>query len=397
MPEVEHLRAQASAHQAVLAEKLSLQRELNAVQVELQTERRAAQRVAIKGNGKETREEKLAADLGRVQSELAAAKREKQTADQELQKKTTEFETKKVLFESRIETVREKLRATKEELKVTQADLHASRSGSAGDGRKGLETSRNPRKRSAAPFEQDVTLGTPGQLPAAKKAKRVSTIPGDKSTFSITPFLNRTISVAPESPPKDVEPETGEEEAENVQGAPKQPTLGHNTEKKSVTKQGGQKVPRARVQSGKSGASTLTKSGPTNAKRSNRENKLELALDQVREEEDTPVAEARKGAAGHDASLVVKSANGSLGNDSNTTNLTMVKRKRKILGSNTGKTLFDEDEGEPKNSESRGLFGAGLRGRGKPVLGFGTGRLGNAAGSGATSTFAFSPLKRDRR
>ena len=61
------------------------------------------------------------------------------------------------------------------------------------------------RKRSVAHFDPDMTIGTPGHGTGrpAKKAKNIPSAKDEitiKPSFSITPFLNRTLSVLPESP-----------------------------------------------------------------------------------------------------------------------------------------------------------------------------------------------------
>jgi myosin heavy subunit len=267
-PEVEHLRSQASSGQKLLSEKLALERELSSLQVELETEKRAVQRIRTREESSSRDEvsvtelerlrkdlvkaqrdaqksasaqeqsaneiERLQQDLAKAQREaqktasnadsasiaevealrkdLAKAQREAQKADRESRKKTTEWEDEKEKLEGKLDAFRNKLRTTKEQLHQAQEEiekLQASKMALSAEMTKarinGGATTANPRKRNIARFDPDMTIGTPGNGGPAKKA-RASVSVGEKSTFSMTPFLNRTLSILPESP-DDVEGE----------------------------------------------------------------------------------------------------------------------------------------------------------------------------------------------
>jgi len=100
---------------------------------------------------------------------------------------------------------REKLRTTKDKLKHSDAELAKAQQAAqiVSPHVAAIKTLENPRKRPAVQFDPDAAIATPGDGPAAKRSKRASSAVVEKSTFSITPFLNRTTSVAPGSPPKD--------------------------------------------------------------------------------------------------------------------------------------------------------------------------------------------------
>ncbi len=208
-PEVDHLRSQAVSHQSLLAEKLSLERQLSTMQVELETEKRATQRALDKEGKSQAEDAKLESRLESLQADLAKERRERQKAEREAQKESTASQHRITTLESRLDACRNKLKSTKEQLKEAQTSLQTAQASNHGRSSRVSASINpttlvgNPRKRTAAQIDADTIIGTPGDLPAAKKGKQGSALIGEKSTFSITPFLNRTASVAPESPPSD--------------------------------------------------------------------------------------------------------------------------------------------------------------------------------------------------
>ena len=101
---------------------------------------------------------------------------------------------------------RNKLKTTKDKLKETETELASAREAGPPAAKKAAPKASaaaaskpNPKKRPAAQIDADAsTLGTPGDGPAAKKSRKAAAGVGDKSTFSITPFLNKTASVIQE-------------------------------------------------------------------------------------------------------------------------------------------------------------------------------------------------------
>lgn len=408
-PEVEHLRTQAASCQNLLSEKLSMQRQLSSAQVELENEKRAIQRALSREEGKQEQDAKLEAQIDTLQAELAKERRERQKAERGSQKVVAEFDGKKTILESRLDAFRNKLRMTKEQLKETQDELQTARTNARTQSTLAVttsavgETGRNPRKRSIAQLDNDATIGTPGLVPAAKRNKRGSTLPGDKSTFSITPFLNRTTSVAPESP-DDVQPsieEGGEAdrdeddviEHEEADAASDSPSA-------KPTKKATKKVNRTTsVPTKKSDGSvhTAAKSGKSNAKAApaRKSAKIVPVLSQVQEE---PTDENQDAATASD--FVPSDAPASkpamrifeAGNRASE-EPTFIKKKRKLLGGGLGKTLFDDEDGEAPKA----VFG-GARAFGTLGKGVGGVKLGAKKGLGGAGGFgAFSPLKRDRK
>ena len=406
-PEIEHLRSQAASYQTLLSEKLSLQRQLSAAQVELETEKRATQRALTREEGKQEHDAKLEAQIDSLQAELAKERRERQKAERESQKVITEFDGKKTILESRLDAFRNKLRMTKDQLKETQEELQAARAtaraqpGAMANMESTRDMVRNPRKRSIVQLDTDAAIGTPGLMPAAKKKKRVSTVPGDKSTFSITPFLNRTASIAPKSPVHehpsiendgvDQDKDVHEESADLPTESPSvKPT------KKLTTKEPKKVIPPKNPT-----ALSDANSGKANTRRvTERKSKIAPALEKVQEEgndENLPPSNTQPVSLEKPISKPLKGKVAEF-DDRASEQPTFIKKKRNLLGGGLGKTLFDDDEAEAPKGADRGLLGS-ARGFGALGRSIGTVKLGARAGAGAsTSAFgAFSPLKKDRK
>ena len=398
-PELEHLKSQAAAHQSILAEKLSLQRQLSTTQVELENEKRATQRALSREVGKQNRDAELEAQVDSLQADLAKERRERQKVEREAQKVTTEFDGKKTILDSRLDAFRNKLRMTKEQLKETQEELQAARASARAQtgvksGTEAIpEAIRNPRKRSLAQIDTDAAIGTPGILPAAKKSKRGSTLPGDKSTFSITPFLNRTMSIAPESPPTEqptIEPaqEGADDDAAQATSAPTRDVSPSAQPAKKIVK----KEPKKNAATKKPVVLIAAKAAKSNNNRgAGCRPKLALALEQVQEEDnDENLPPANQESIPPDEHVTKPKKNHVEFNDRASEEPTFIKKKRKLLGGGLAKTLFDDDDGDLVKGSDRGLFGG--------ARGFGSfGRLGGRLGSSASGFGAFSPLKKDKK
>lgn len=376
-PEIEHLRSQVRLNQNILAEKLSLQRELSTLQVELETERRAVLRTMATTSKSSEADSKAASQHEDLKKELAKERREAQKNERDSRKHAMEWESQKTILESKLDAFRNKLRSTKEQLKETQKELEENQALQMAQQVEPLPSKfnvANPRKRQTAHFDPDATIGTPGNngVHASKRA-RMSTLPGDKSTFSITPFLNKTMSILPDTPDINEQPEVQDKaQLAIVEGeqaslhrpkpvkARKAPVVSKK-EKETRVLQETKAVPKANGMAKQGGASPAKKP---------------FGLAKVMEEENDENDEAADTVS--ELSKVSKPA---------------VKKRQKILGHR--KSLFDDDDAEETKNRARtvGLLGAsrglGLRG--------GAG-LGPISLSSKGKTLAeFSPLKKDSR
>ena len=402
-PEMDHLRAQVASNQNLLAEKLSLQRELSAIQVELEIERRAIQRKALEEDGRHTREADQELQLQQLQSNLNTERKERQKVERELHRIASELDAKKSVYEARLDGLRNKLRITKDQLKQAQVELRNSdpmgylRRPSASIDDKASAMSR---KRSIAQVDADSAIGTPGNPPAEKRAKRGSALPGEKSTFSITPYLNRTATIVQESL-LEIHSNLAIEESHDHEDSQLGYREGGVTEKDQDRTSSSKHVeeavdeairPSPRPKQSKALVSVPTAN--TNAKApARRKGKVVTTLGQVREEDfenhmTTSPQTGKKNTTGktcdhpeavENSELVAPNA---------------VKKKRRLLGGSLGKTLLDDDNIDMRNA----LNGTKLLGLDRANAKLGKAGLGCPPSTGLLGgTGTFSPLKRDKK
>ena len=374
-PEMNHLRVQCASGEGLLAEKLSLQRELNSVRVELETEKRSLQRVVSKEDGRPALEAQLRYQLEGIQSELSKEKKDRERLESEKTRSRIEFEGHKTLLESKLEALRGRLKTTREQLKESQSALEKNRLllVNRNEGRS-LETNGNTRKRTLQEADEDTAFGTPGDRPAAKKLKRGSTLPGDKSLFSITPFLNRTTSLAPDElhPIKDDGPISDTEDRQEAQVSPIS----------EIPKARATKPAMATAKTNQTGRLRLSKMGQGMGL---------TKLDRVQEEgaEDYHLGESLVAPQRVIEARREREEQVNERTNSRTQTKDGKKKKQRPLAQGPAKTIFDEEEdGLEQNTGIENLRFTGSK---RVVLAPRSGRIdGGLLG-------AFSPLKKDRK
>jgi len=517
-PEIEHLRSQLAHQKDVLAEKLALERQLNALEVELANEKRAAQKVARRQDeesqeeaelrkqvqdlekqlakekkaaqknlqSRENKDSEIESDLESLRKQLAtmekrvAAENEKRSAVEEeleearqavadaekalatekrvaqrqakaqsganaseaevaelteklseaertleaerkrglqLRKEqeqlTTEVEDRQQVLDAKVEKLRTKLRETQEELRICRADLERAREQTVTIPRVTTSTvpikkpavKVAPKKRPAALLEESI-LQTPGQddrskRPLKKRGFDPSVV--EKSTFSITPFLNKTVNLSEETMKLSGDDATRTVSTLQLRAAEETTTtipMSMDNEP-SNTEPMGPPPPKAtnalveKKPRGRPKAKPLADSAPSkkNLTARARKNPLtESSLEKVTEEPDDEPQEQEN------RSMESTGTTKSLDSHANTSEertsgalsagaeAEPKKKKRKLLGASNKPTILEEDEGERVVAKRPP----------KTVVG----RTKVGMGGGAKNAFAgasFSPLKRDRR
>ncbi|KAL2876364.1 hypothetical protein SGCOL_008364 [Colletotrichum sp. CLE4] len=459
-PELEHLRSQVAHQQNVIAEKLELERQLNMAEVELAAEKRAREQQTAQAEGDKSAEDELRHRLKDAEKKLTTERREKEQLQEELEtavsaakagqanKKAERESTQKIqemekmlsverrereklrkehdmalseaqtqneMLEQRLDTVKSKLRNAQEELKAVRAELVArpaaipsaqlpARAG-------GVKTLAGKKRRVEEVSMNDMSLGTPeditrGRRPAKKKGLE-QTMLGEKSLFSITPFLAKSktlnvdavaeedeeadvsyIPLSHQSQSQEVEvtagadveiedaPEQLEELEEHEESADKS-ALTKTTKANPKSKNDGEsKKPRGRPKK------ALTETSPNmpvqgvssavNKPHTTSNAPLEQVLEEPDADEPENVAPEKVVAAGKGEQEFKK-------------------KKRKLGGESA--TLFDDDDGEvpPAATKRPGKVGMGAgRALGKT-------HLSMVRNAGAFGKKSFSPLKKDRR
>ena len=371
-PEIDTLRTHLTTQQSVYAEKLALQQHCNALQTELENERRSTQHLNLQARKIQLEEGQHDIQTKTLRKDLQVERRERQRVEREAAQNVAGSEAKIEVLESRLDAIRIKFKSTKDQLKEVQekpkgqqvtAIVHSSNTRPIKSNEIAV---KHPRKRKADFLEDDTTIGTPGDINVAKMGRRPSAVPGEKSMFSTTPFLNRTASFAPEGSDLDYQvspPHAGKAPSTTVSASSK-------------------RVPHLKPAAREDRASSDERSqGATDHVRvPSRKPPKEPYLEHVAEEEED-------------------SSDGRNANRESASMVDIMKKKRKVLGGNAvPKTLFDEDEGEPH------AIKGGIGSFPRPTTRLGglavskkigvTSRVGTKSAFGAT---AFSPLKRDRR
>ena len=395
---IEELRKELSSQKR---EGERINRALRDTEDELKSKQHVAQIAAERGEKHVARQEQ---EVEELRKDLAKEKQRTHETEKSLRRAHADWEIEKSALEERLDTVRTKLKSHKEQLKrkieeLRQAQMTASNAAKSSTNLEDKRGTKNSRKRGIQQVDPDAAIGTPG-IPE-KRNKRASTAqPGDKSTFSITPFLNRTASVA--SSPASEQSVVSRAEIVGVNEVvdsienEQSPTI---LRKKQPAISKSSRNPRALAPL--SSNRPISKRAPPKSAVPPRLEKVAEEDDQENEDEnrDTEVAQPLELSKVQKITLKPKSnpSRRSLMSFSSFTEdpAPEKRRKRKLGGAiAANKTLFDEDD-QPslKPTSGKGSLAAKAIVRGG-LLAKGAGKPGLTV---LEDGFMFSPLKRDRR
>ncbi|KAI0430704.1 hypothetical protein F5Y09DRAFT_222341 [Xylaria sp. FL1042] len=392
---------------------------------ELQNAQRASKK-SQKNTARDSAEVELRAQLEESKKNIIALREENKMRHQEYQTAIAELEERNGQLERKLEKARIKFRETQEELKKNQAELRKAqqqqiRLSNSDDTTKLVAKTQAFRKRRA----QETTTGdftnieiqTPSADDAAK-ARRAMKKPVfeptvvEKSTFSITPFLNRSknSSMSDEASNMDdgvvedsiLGPHSGSEPSEHTSSGIIEPATIERTETMAIEPtttaplevENPQVAPKVRGRPKKVlGDAPSAKKNALTKKPSKKILKAKSSLEKIPEASNPGQGEDNREASDAEPGEKATTVKFNLdlpqdgGNDSSQTGEIPKKKKRKVLGS--AKTLFDEDEGEAPAARKTAKTHLGL----KRVKG----PLGGVQKSAFAGTASFSPLKRERR
>ncbi|KAJ2997225.1 hypothetical protein NUW58_g723 [Xylaria curta] len=392
----------------------------------LDEELRIAQHAAKKSQqtmAQNSEEAELRAQLEESEKRFARLQKQNDERHQEYQDAVAELEGRNEQLEKKLEKARIKFRAMQEELKQTQTELRKAQQqqvqSSSNDEPTKRAKTQAARKRKAQESTMSDFTNIEIQTPSAEdgiKAKRAAkkpvfepTLVGEKSTFSITPFLNRSknTSMSDEALNEDdgvledsiLGPQSGSDASELTQSRTAElsaVTVPNETEPTTVAPPESEKpqvAPKARGRPKKVlGDAPSAKKNASAQKAPKKILKSKSSLEKVSEIAEPGRQEHNTEA--DDAGPVEKTTTVKFnlappqdeGSDSAPNVEVPKKKKRKILGST--KTLFDEDDGGAPAARKPAKIQLG----GKRVIA----PLG-AQKNAFAGTVAFSPLKRDRR
>lgn len=402
-----------------------LRQQVADLEKKLAGEQRAAQKAKRSQEGDDQQANtELQGKLEELEKQLASDKRESQRSLKASEKETAAARDQIEMLTQRIEEFKGKLRETRGELKDARAELTQARTTTTSvpikkddEPKKPLTKAKGGKKRRVNEISVDeMMLDTPGNTEGRakrplKKRGFEPTAVGEKSTFSITPFLEKsnTINLA-ETIEEEVE-EPSILEGKGDSAAPIIEPEAETTEEIPIGKQPAKSVVKALKASknkpaaanqkkarGKPKAQALFESSPnkvsadpSTSKSSDKPSSLEMVVEEPEETGKENTAADKKAA----------SAGPNQADTSNTSsdNPEPKKKKRKLLGASAKGTLFDKDEdaGEAEVTVPTASTATAKR---KPIgLKASSTRKGPVA-SLAKNAFggkSFSPLKKDRR
>ncbi|USW56053.1 hypothetical protein Slin15195_G093720 [Septoria linicola] len=402
--------------------KNKLEEQLESLQEELEKEKKRSAKALKQAGATATATADNDEQLEELRQELAKEKKERAKAERAAEKQLADIEAQKTTLDEKLGQFRTKLRSTKEKLKETEAELEAAREQATATAQSARTASRttaaaNAKKRPAAAFDADATtLGTPGDGPTAKRGRKAPAV-GEKSSFSITPFLNRTASIAPESDREAANSDDDDKPAKEDEVPATSPTTSAITTKqkklplapadknlqvkKPAPKQRKQKAVMPMLEMVTEEAEDVHSQGQENAPAA-KPAATKTIKTKVHDGDDpaNPTDAATKKKQKKRKSLVEFETF----NKPEAAKKVQSKKNRKLGG--VGKTLFDEEEetaAPAKALPGRTLLG----GRGFGALGAGTKTIGGFLGASKIgssilltaqdgSGFQFSPLKRRR-
>ncbi|KGO49311.1 Ribosomal RNA large subunit methyltransferase E [Penicillium expansum] len=191
--ELEQLRAQNASYQAIISEKHEMERQISSLELQLDNEKHAHERTQAKGSQQMTEITQLSARVEELRNELAGKLRAKQQQERDNHNQNSAWANQRATFEGKIDSLKQQLRSTKDKLQEAQVEIQQRRSLKSHAVNESESSSRTvPLQRPGPSGHAGVTIATPGAVRVQEKLKRDSAVPGDKSAFSITPFLNRT-------------------------------------------------------------------------------------------------------------------------------------------------------------------------------------------------------------
>lgn len=398
------------------------------LEAKLANEKRAAQKAKRSQDNDSTEEQTaLQEKLKELEAQIVSDKREVERTNKINEKEAAAARDQIEMLTQRVEEFKGKLRETRAELKEVRADLTQARTKTTSVPIKNDDEAKKPlsktkgKKRSANEISVDeMMLDTPGHTegrtkrPLKKKGIEFTAV-GEKSTFSITPFLEKsntlnlaeTIEEEVEEPSilegkGDAAAPIIEPEAETTEEIPtaamSKPKSVAKALKATKSKPAAANEKKAR---GRPKAQTLTETSP---------NKLIATATMGESASDAKVlekvVEEPEYVQGNDAfkddaplgRKMVLTVNGSVdASNTSSDNPEPKKKKRKLLGTSNKGTLFDKDEDADEAEAPAPTTAATKR---KPVgLKASSTRKGpvSALARGAFAGKTFSPLKKDRR
>lgn len=296
----------------------------------------------------------LTSQLENACKELAEGRQEPDS-----QRQSLGWTTQQNAYESKIDDLTRKLKSTNAQLEEAQKPRKNRQDNVTIDdiSQANYRDRAIPPQRPMSQFNPDITIATPGAIQKQEKARQPSALPGDKSAFSITPYLSRTKTPLDTLSSEDDMDELGTVNLKETVKSPLNEARSGGSKDAEIWPEG-QPIP------GKGLTRKTAKQKSTKLQAKENSAKEPSRIDSDDQLEDLSGLHAQKG-TGHGPA----------------------KPKKRKLGGQRDRNLFDEEEDELHEYRKPGRKLALGAGRNPALGGF----------QPAGGLQAFSPLKRDRK
>jgi 21S rRNA (uridine2791-2'-O)-methyltransferase len=186
-PEIAHLRSQNQSQQSAISEKQALERQVGLLEVELQNTKRSLDRLRQQDSQHNEQLGRPDPRFEQLNRDYLGAKEDRDKLEKEVRSEAS----RRRALEQTVNDLEGKLEATTEHLRQAQDRLR-HRVQARASGQPIQPTADASRSRRPTWFESGIEIATPGDVKVTSRGQKSLALPGDKSSFSITPFLNRT-------------------------------------------------------------------------------------------------------------------------------------------------------------------------------------------------------------
>lgn len=187
----DQLKAQTSSVETILSEKQDLQRQLSTLGGQLEKERRTCEHIRETQSHQAETISNLNARLQEANRELSEEVEARKRLEDSMQRQTAEGQPSAV--STKFEPSKQEPAARKEQFQIAQSQPQSHGDNITAD--QHIDCSPP----TAGRVHNDLAIATPGAMGVHNGVQRSAALPGDKSAFSITPFLSRA-NAARDSP-----------------------------------------------------------------------------------------------------------------------------------------------------------------------------------------------------
>ncbi|RJE23650.1 hypothetical protein PHISCL_04026 [Aspergillus sclerotialis] len=215
--EFRHIETKDLSIQTLFSERHSLQQQVHTLEGQVENEKRESERARTREVHQEEQILDLTTRLEEARKHLSEETKARTRQERDSQKQGLEWEAQRSALEQRLESLHKQLRLTKDELQEVRKNLQHNGNTKTND-KDDLAPRSRPNQFQSSPTRgnADMVIATPGAVQGHDRVQGVKTLPGDKSAFSITPFLLR--GSAPRDPSSSSGDDSDELHAGNGRG-----------------------------------------------------------------------------------------------------------------------------------------------------------------------------------